>query len=337
MARARVLIRPDAGASSGLGHVQRCLALAAALAERGVECAFLLPAHVPVQERVELAGFSVRPLEQEQPDAPAEAIAATVPGTVLVVDSYRVGGAYLQELRKAGLLVVALDDEAAYALPCQLCVNGGAAAKSASYRSSTGDTRFLLGLDYAMVRPELWDATASPSADAVREVLVTLGGGDPHGLLPSLLAALDALPAGFALTVAVGPYVAERAALAAAARTCAREVTLLDAPTTLVPAMESAHLAVSAGGQTLYELVRLGVPTIAIEVAENQRAGLEALAAAGAVEAAGRAGNGIASTTAGTVGSLLADAWRRRSLSRRAGALIDGQGARRVAAAICEL
>jgi len=330
----RVILRPDAGSQSGLGHVQRCLALAAALVERGVECGFLVPDAESVRTRIEAAGFEVRGLEH--PEAPGEVIAAAA-GTV-VVDSYGLDEAYLRRLGEAGLAVVAVDDHAARPIHARLCVNGGAHAESLRYRSASGDTRFLLGPRFAMLRPELWDVAAREPAATVTEVLVALGGGDPHGLAATLLRALDAVGADFALTLVVGPYFTGRDALADAARACRRTVTLLDAPTSPVPSMRRADLAVSAAGQTLYELVRLAVPTIAVGIAENQRGSLDSLAAAGVVKAAGWAGEvGLATAVAGAVAGLIDDAMARSSLALAAGSLLDGQGARRTAEAICEL
>jgi UDP-2,4-diacetamido-2,4,6-trideoxy-beta-L-altropyranose hydrolase len=323
----KVVIQADSGAASGLGHVQRCLALAAALAERGAECSFLVTELVPVRERIERAGFRAHELGAGS----AEELAATV----VVVDSYRVDELYLRRLRKAGIAVVLIDDHASFPVPSQLCVNGGANAESLPYRQAFGDTRFLLGPRYAMLRPELWDAAAREPAERTANVLLTLGGSDPHGLAPRLLRALDDVEADFAVTLVVGPYFPDRNGLG---RGCRRELTLLDAPASLVEPMRAADLAVSAAGQTVYELARLGVPTVAVEIAENQRAGLAALARRGAVRAAGRAGDpGLAEAVAAAVRELVADTAGRRALAAAAGSLLDGQGARRVAAAICEL
>lgn len=322
----KAVFRPDSGAGSGLGHVQRCLALAAALAERSVECSFAVPELESVRERIERAGFAAVELET---GLPAE------PGELLVVDSYHVDAVYLRDLRDARLAVVLIDDHAAFPVSCALCVNTGANAESLPYRSESPDSRFLLGPRYALLPPELWDAAPRPPAKRVANVLLTLGGSDPHDLAPRLLAALDALDDDFSLTVAVGPYFSSRKQLTGRHE---RDVTLLDAPASLVEPMRAADLAVSAAGQTLYALARLGVPTVALELADNQRGGLAALEHAGAVRVAGRAGEpGLPEAVAAAVSELVADDAARHELARAAGSLLDGQGARRVAAEIVRL
>ena len=322
----KAVFRADSGAGSGLGHIQRCLALAAALAERGVECSFAVPELASVRERIERAGFDAVELEA---GLPAEQ------GELLVVDSYHVDPAYLHGLREAGLTVVLIDDHAAFPVTCALCVNAGANAESLPYLADSADTRFLLGPRYALLPPELWDAAPRPPAERVANMLLTLGGGDPHDLAPRLLAALDALDADFSLMVAVGPYSSSRSQLTGRRE---RGITLLDAPASLVEPMRAADLAVSAAGQTLYALARLGVPTVALELADNQRGGLAALERAGAVHAAGRVGDSeLPEAVAAAVRGLVTDDAARHRLARAAGSLLDGQGARRVAAEICRL
>ncbi|MDQ7082427.1 MAG: glycosyltransferase [Aquificota bacterium] len=49
--------------------------------------------------------------------------------------------------------------------------------------------------------------------------------------------------------------------------------------------MLDADIAISAGGQTLYELARVGVPTIAVAVAENQMWNVSEWQEAGFIEA----------------------------------------------------
>ena len=51
--------------------------------------------------------------------------------------------------------------------------------------------------------------------------------------------------------------------------------------------MGQVDLAVSAAGQTLYELAQMGVPTIAIQVADNQKDNIEGWLKAGFIHFAG--------------------------------------------------
>lgn len=329
----RVLFRVDTGPQVGLGHLQRCLAVAHALAERGIDSSFAVPDASSVADRV--GGFDLVELPGS---ARPEDVAAAAAGSPVVVDSYAVDGAYLSRLHEEVAALAVIDDRAAFPVAGRLCVNGGANAPSLPYRSASGNTRFLLGTDYTMLGAGFWDAVPRPTADPVSNVLLTLGGSDPHGLGPRLLAALGRLAVAPTITLVVGPYFVRPAALAEAAAGYRQRVVLLEAPPSLAPAMAEADLAVSAAGQSVYELLRLGVPTVALTIAPNQTAGLAALAARGAVIAAGGADDaGIDELVANEVRRLAGDGMRRRTLAETGRALVDGQGARRVAAALAGL
>ena len=166
-------------------------------------------------------------------------------------------------------------------------------------------------------------------------VLVTAGGSDPQGLLPEVLAVLGLLPGEFAVTAVVGPFVEDRGGIERAVHASRRSVQLAHAPASLAGLMQEADLAVSGGGQTLYELAAMGVPTVAVEVAGNQAPSLAALAAQGVVHCAGRATDpDLRGALAQAVAELLEDHHRREAMSAAGRRLVDGRGAQRVANAV---
>jgi spore coat polysaccharide biosynthesis predicted glycosyltransferase SpsG len=131
----------------------------------------------------------------------------------------------------------------------------------------------------------------------------------------------------------VGPF-GDRAALAAAARACRRDVRLHVEPSAAEMrdlALE-ADLAVSAGGGTLYELAWAGCPTVAFELAPNQAPNVRALGRAGVAVSAGAAGAAdfLARVTEEVTG-LLQSPSHRRALGDAGRALVDGRGAIRIA------
>jgi spore coat polysaccharide biosynthesis predicted glycosyltransferase SpsG len=84
----------------------------------------------------------------------------------------------------------------------------------------------------------------------------------------------------------------------------------------------------------MWEMACMGVPFIAIVIADNQRQAAAAMARDGypAIEHAAIERELPAAATA-----LAADADRRAALSRRGRELVDGRGAERVCAALREL
>jgi spore coat polysaccharide biosynthesis predicted glycosyltransferase SpsG len=249
---------------------------------------------------------------------------------VMVVDSYHADAAYLARLTGASEMVVAIDDLARHPFPCDLVVNGGAQAPRLAYRSPLARTRFLLGPQYALLSSEFAAPTARPLAGPIRQVLVTLGGSDAQGLLPRVLATLDGLSGGFAVTAVIGPFV-EQSPVERQRPAAHRPLRVVRNPHSLRSLMLASDLAISAGGHTLYELACAGCPAIGIEVADNQAPGLEALEAAGVLRRAGKAQEpGMLGRVGQLVEELGADAEARERMSQEGRRVVDGGGASRV-------
>jgi hypothetical protein len=112
-------------------------------------------------------------------------------------------------------------------------------------------------------------------------------------------------------------------------------VSILRNPADLRDRMVSADLAISASGQTLYELARCGTPTIAFCSGPDQIHNLTALAKANVVWNAGNAANSHwARDICAAITALMGDAARRAVMAKAGQALIDGLGVERLVSAI---
>ena len=336
----KLLFRVDAGFHIGLGHLQRCLALATALGQRDVDSYFLTNWDNGSQERVERLGFSAESLTRcaswaaEDMERTVE-VAARQGCRSVMVDSQEVNPDYLAELRDAGLFVVARDDLASHPFPCQMVVNGNADGCRLPYRSSSGDTVFLLGPRYFVLRPEFWEQPKRDVGATVSNVLVILGGADRDNLMPRILSTLDEVPGRFTVTAVVGPYFHNVQETTTAAREARRSVRLVHSPDSVRDLILQSDLAVSAAGQTLHELACMGCPTVAIRTASNQDGQLRALAEAGFLRAAGNADEDeVIPKVKAAVSALVSDAEARAAMAAEGQRLVDGQGALRVARTI---
>lgn len=331
----RVLFRTDVGPDIGLGHLNRCLALAAALRAKGVPSVFVTYGNAPSDYLVSVP-LPLHRLPIAEPGS-SEDLAYVLKQTdhagceTIVVDSYQINAQYLAELRQEGLFVVAIDDLASYTFPCQLVVNGGVQAMDLPYRSSSGDTQFLLGPRYALLREEFWNGLSRQERERVQTVLVTLGGADPYNLMPQLLVMLDQLDGGFNVAAIVGPFFERRRDVEEIARACRRTIRIIRAPQSVRDLMVEADVAISAAGQTLYELARVGCPTVAVSIAENQEPQLRSFMEAGAVLLAGRAHDtDVVDKVRAALLALIADRSSRNTMGQTGRRLIDGHGAHRV-------
>lgn len=326
---------PDSGPDVGLGHVSRCIALGTAAAALGARVSLLVAEDVRPAALVDAAGLQTVAMADGVNGAEAIEQVRQMGPDVVVVDSYRASPELFVALRPAAAEVVAVDDLADRPLPVDVVVNGGAAAETLPYRRVAG-MRWLLGPRYALLDPRYAETPAPRDADRVRRVFVSLGGGRHEADLRLALAALeDALDDDVDVDVAVGRGTDVRQF--AVARASRPRVTIHADRPGLRELIKAADLAVSGAGMTLYELCATATPTAMLCMADNQRPNFEAFGRAGAALDAGAAGDaGLFASLRAAVCRLAADSALRAALGARGRALVDGQGAQRVARAITE-
>ena len=173
--------------------------------------------------------------------------------------------------------------------------------------------------------------TPAPVRETAERVLITLGGTDPAGATPLVIRAFDQLPPGaFQLGVIVGSGNPHLEAINQAAEQSPHRVAVRRSVADMSAAMASADIAVSAAGSTLWELAYMGVPTIALIVAEGQRPAAQAYAAQGCGIALDLLADGATAPLAGQIARLMGDAELRQGYANRGRQLIDGMGVVRV-------
>jgi UDP-2,4-diacetamido-2,4,6-trideoxy-beta-L-altropyranose hydrolase len=338
----RILFRVDAASTVGLGHLQRCLSLAAALRHFGVMCFFLTNDDSEAHERVSRFGFDHRTLVYNQSWGKADVEKTVSTGAKLncsavIVDSDYEGAEYLDQLQRSGYFVVAIEDTVPHQFPCHMVINGDAHARQLHYESPFKDVQYLLGPEYSILRPEFWNLPDRLPSDKVDNVLVTLGGADTYNIMPRVLKILDNMQKRFAVTAIVGPFFKNYAEIQAIAQVSQRNIRLVKSPDSVCNLMMKADLAISAGGQTLYELACVGCPTVAVRVADNQDGQLAAFEKSGFIRISGDGSqNNIVKAIAETLKPLLVHREIRVAMASAGQCLIDGRGALRVANRIQE-
>ena len=161
-----------------------------------------------------------------------------------------------------------------------------------------------------------------------RRVLIALGGGDDRGLTGVLTAALLDRP-DYEVWLGIGPTNPRRNELVSFA---AREPDRVHVDRgDLVDGYRWADVAVIGSGTTMWEVGYLGLPAVAVIVADNQVAGARAAEARGFLEAAdGRAGADPVELVE-RCARLASDLRLRGRMSTAGPCLFDGRGAERVA------
>ena len=361
-----VAFRCDASSVIGSGHVVRCLTLAKVLVDRGAKCSFLcrtLPGNM--MDQIADAGHRVYPLPAPKHpvnsgsadgdyagwlgvSAEADAVEcravfdAILPDRV-VVDHYALDIKW-EEAACRHLPIMVIDDLANRPHRCDILLDQNLGHYPKDYDGLVPQSAVrLIGPANALLRPEF--AAARPSSlerrstlSAPTHALVFMGGMDRENSTEAILGILakEPLPEAFRLSVVMGRTAPHLEAVVARARSMPFPTEVLVDVRDMASLLAQADLVIGAAGGSAWERCCLGIPTIVLTLADNQKSAALALQAQGAVFL-------IGDMRDGRWDKMLVEGLRRLSapdtllqMSKSAAAITDGNGAQWVASHLFE-
>jgi UDP-2,4-diacetamido-2,4,6-trideoxy-beta-L-altropyranose hydrolase len=339
-----LLLRADAGAATGTGHVMRSLALAQAWQARGGTAAFLSHCEARgLSERIEAAGIGSIPLEERHPAASdletTIAMLSRLTAPFIALDGYHFDSEYQLRLREAGNRILVIDDNAHLGrYHADIILNQNLGASRLAYPRDS-DTVLLLEPRYALLRTQFraWSDWHRDIPRQANKVLVTLGGGDSDNVTLKVIEALRRPGrTGLETRIVAGPANPHIEILRHAAAALSSQAEILTSVSDMASLMAWADVAVTAGGSTSWELACMGLPSVTIVLAENQKRSVKELVAAGVTASAGWHEHVTVDDLAAKLGELLRDPLQRLRMSDHGRALVDGKGADRVVRALLE-
>ncbi len=205
----------------------------------------------------------------------------------LVVDHYGLDARWERRVRSIAKRVMVIDDLADRSHDADVLLDQNlhpAPGERYGGKLPPG-CRTFFGPPYALLRDEFYEVarTRRIRGGALSRVLIAFGGADvANDTLVALSALIDADLPGVSIDVVVGPVNPHRSILEATAR-LGRDVRVHFSPPQIAQLLDSADLAIGAGGISTWERCVLGVPSITLACADNQREQLESLNSAGCV------------------------------------------------------
>jgi UDP-2,4-diacetamido-2,4,6-trideoxy-beta-L-altropyranose hydrolase len=264
----KIAFRLDADNRTGMGHAYRCSALADALAAFGCECVFFSRDNEKIRAfaAARRIGFEAAPVAglSEEMDFMKTAL---IKYDMLIIDSYAVSDWYIDTLNKSGGFAVAcVDDNALYRYSCDVLINGNLHAKELEYRVGDKKPLMLLGGEYTLLRDEFSTAEPIKVRDKANRVFVCFGGSDPHNFTSLAVKTLKVIP-----DIEITAVLGFMAACAYDEIHAAKNVAVIKDPASISDVMRSCDIAVTACGSMVYELAALGMPSVSIVQADNQK------------------------------------------------------------------
>lgn len=256
-----VFILTEGGKDYGFGHVARCSSIYQAFQYYGIFPKFLVKGDESVKSI--LSGIEVEILDW------MDDYSLILQADIVVIDSYFADLDFYNGLSEEIPLVVYVDDNNRLNYPKGIVVNGTLDASNMNY-STRNNIKYLVGNEFIPLRKDFWNISKLKINDSIKSILITMGGNDLRNLTPKILKLLNDNYPDVNKKIIIADSFNNIKEIESLKKD---NVELIYSPnsTEIINAMESVDLAISASGQTLYELACIGVPTIAIGIIDNQK------------------------------------------------------------------
>jgi UDP-2,4-diacetamido-2,4,6-trideoxy-beta-L-altropyranose hydrolase len=348
-----IVVRVDASTQIGTGHFMRCLTLAAGFKQRGAQVRFV-SRHMPeyLRDMLNAKGHEFVPLNSIPSEKTADdgsyahwlgvSQAQDATDTChalsdqtwdwLVVDHYALDVRWETVLRNAVERILVIDDIADRQHDCDVLLDQNFYTDmDIRYTGKVpAHCQLLLGPRYALLREEFRRIREqiNPRTGPVKHALVFFGGVDPDNYTSRAIEALASIGShDLHVDVVIGVQHPHRKQIETA---CVYHDFVCHVQTDqIAELMAAADLAIGAGGSATWERCCLGLPTLTVCVADNQRKQITDAASAGMLYAP-EVEDELILVFKRHVIALMENGCLRHAISHNGMQAVDGRGVDRV-------
>lgn len=259
-----LFIRVDANPEIGLGHLVRTLSLAEMLKDL-FRIEFVLS-----ESSLAFRGMiKERGMESRLESSTDSFLDCIKDADIVLFDGYHFSEDLFEKTAKRGAKVVCIDDLLNKTLEVDMVINHAPGIRPSDYRASS-NTVFLLGPEFALLRPEFLNHTMKVRKGHFNRVLVCFGGSDFKNLTAQVIGDVSNYFSNIDVVIgAAYPY--ERQLLELCAKNSLK-VTLHNSLTALEmrQLFEEVDVAIVPSSGILFEAIAMGIPTISGYYVDNQ-------------------------------------------------------------------
>ncbi|MCK5287525.1 MAG: UDP-2,4-diacetamido-2,4,6-trideoxy-beta-L-altropyranose hydrolase [Candidatus Omnitrophica bacterium] len=314
----KALIITEGGRNVGFGHITRCVALSQGFKSKGIDVSFIVNGDESVINYLLKEQYKIFNWIKEKDRLLVE----VKKNNIIVIDSYLADKELYEEISGiADDQLLIIDDYKRINYPIGVVVNPSINSERFNYPQKNGVT-YLLGKDYIILRKEFQNVSNKIINEKVKNILVTFGGISHDNFMKKFLNFLSNNYSDFNYHIIANMDFNFNVKLKFNLYSNLSAVEMRDL-------MMKVDVCVSAGGQTIYELARVGVPTVGICMADNQKFNLIGLKEERVIEYPGKLNSRMFEWIGKRLSTLL-DCEKRCELSHAARSLIDGKGTERI-------
>ena len=275
-----IVFRVDGDANLGLGHVMRCLTLAKVFNQAGFEILFICSqASVAANSYVVDCNFQVEYISQGDEEDDAKQCLGILQDKnvyLLVVDHYQLGSHWERLLGESATKLMVIDDLADRNHCCHLLLDSSYGRIKKEYTQFTNpECKLLLASDYCLLRDEFRRLSGQAkqkrkNTKKINNILINFGATDHKCLTVKCIDIIQKLQFKGEINILISStcrWIDQLEKLSG----IFPNLTLHIDSKSVADLMLNADLAIGSVGTSSWERCCLGLPTIGIVVANNQK------------------------------------------------------------------
>lgn len=268
--KCKIYFRTDGNSEIGLGHLVRCISLSFMLNDSFEIHFFSLKIPSLLQDQIRSEGWSCSIINNE-----FEFFSKLMGNEIVILDGYHFDSFYQKQIKEKGCKLVCIDDFHNQYFYADLVINHAPGAVKGDYDGEQY-TKYLLGPDYALLRPEFLENTSyenKKNSNHIENIFICFGGSDFKNLTAKVLSWLPS--ENYIVTLVLGnayshqdelnKVIEEREDLEIIVKKSLNTKEMRNE-------LEQTDLAIVPASGILFEVISTGTPVVSGFYTENQRA-----------------------------------------------------------------
>lgn len=263
-----VKIFTEGGKNIGYGHISRCIALYDELARQDHLVEIVVKGEV--EGNVLLKGKNIRNEDWIDVNYLGEMLSEI---DYVIVDSYLASLEHYQIVSEISRHAVYIDDTARLKYPKGTIINPSLCVMPMIYKSGVEDV--LCGPEYVILRSPFLEVIRQNTCSNVNNVLIVMGGTDVKNTIQLIVSTICSHYSDIRFNIVIDSKKYDTVCADNELKNVFYHKDLT--AEAMCEMMLSSNLAITAAGQTIYELIGTRTPFIAIQVVNNQINNIDAL------------------------------------------------------------
>jgi len=255
----------EGGKELGFGHITRTIAIVSAFKNYNIK--FIINGDESVD-------FVLNDFNYELFDwlNNKEIISRLKDSDLILLDSILISNKQIKQIEKTNIPIIFIDDEKRRnILERGYVVDWTVLSETKDYFiPKKPNVKYLLGSIYTPLRDEFNKISKHIIKEHINSILITFGGSDVRDMTPLVMDVLNKNYSDITKNIVIGNGFSNIKKIEKLKDNNTNLIYNVDAQR-MATLMSTNDLAISAGGQTLYELALVGIPTIAILLVENAK------------------------------------------------------------------